>query len=367
MTREDLTHRQRANGSRTRTRVRLGGSSRAEVRARLDRLVEFARGHHKALILTHDNPDPDSLASGVALAWLLEQMAGVEAVVAYGGIVGRAENRALVKVLRLPVVPLSRVVFDEYDLIAMVDTQPEQGNHSLPAAHFPDVVIDHHPERPETRLAVVTDVGRDTGATSTVVTDYLRASGLPVPASIATALFYGIKSDTRDLERETTEPDVEAYLWLFPKADPQALSQIEHPRLPEDYFRLFHAAVEKARVHGDALLCDLGRVYYPDLVAEVADRFLSMGEMKWSLAVGEYRSDLYFSLRTRDRRMNAGKMIREIIEERGGTAGGHGSMAGARLPVKGVPAAARRRLLKGIFRSFLREFGEQGSRPRRLV
>jgi nanoRNase/pAp phosphatase (c-di-AMP/oligoRNAs hydrolase) len=367
MTREELTHRRRASGSRKGTRVRLGGSSSAEVRARLDRLVEFARGHHKALILTHDNPDPDSLASGVALAWLLEKAAGVEAVVAYGGIVGRAENRALVKVLRLPVVPLSRVVFDEYDLIAMVDTQPEQGNHSLPAAHFPDVVIDHHPERPETRLAVVADVGRDTGATSTVVTDYLRASGLDVPSHIATALFYGIKSDTRDLERETTAPDVEAYLWLFPRADPQALSQIEHPRLPEDYFRLLHGAVEKARIHGDSVLCDLGRVYYPDLVAEVADRFLSMGDVKWSLAVGEYRSHLYFSLRTRDRRMNAGKMIREIIEERGGTAGGHGSMAGARLPVKGMPLAARRRMLQAIFRSFLREFGEPGSRPRRLV
>jgi nanoRNase/pAp phosphatase (c-di-AMP/oligoRNAs hydrolase) len=229
------------------------------------------------------------------------------------------------------------------------------------------VVIDHHPERPETRLAVVADVGRDTGATSTVVTDYLRASGLEVPASIATALFYGIKSDTRDLERETTGPDIEAYLWLFPRADTQALSQIEHPRLPEDYFRLFHAAVEKARVHGESVLCDLGKVYYPDLVAEVADRFLSMGDVKWSLAVGAYRGSLYFSVRTRDRRMNAGKMIREIIEERGGTAGGHGSMAGARLPVKGIPAAARKRLLQGIFRSFLREFGEQGSRPRRLV
>jgi nanoRNase/pAp phosphatase (c-di-AMP/oligoRNAs hydrolase) len=364
MTREQLKRRRRAAGSRT--RVRLGGS-RAEIRERLDRLVEFARGHRKALILTHDNPDPDSLASGVALAWLLEQAGGVEAVVAYGGIVGRAENRALVRVLRLPVVPLSRVVFDEYDLIAMVDTQPEQGNHSLPAAHFPDVVIDHHPERPETRLAVVADVGRDTGATSTVVTDYLRASGLEVPSSIATALFYGIKSDTRDLERETTAPDVEAYLWLFPKADPAALSQIEHPRLPEDYFRLFHTAVEKARVHGGAVLCDLGRVYYPDLVAEVADRFLSMGEVRWSLAVGEYRGSLYFSLRTRDRRMNAGKMIREIIEAQGGAAGGHGSMAGARLPVRGLTPSARRRLLRGIFRSFLREFGEEGSRPRRLV
>ena len=369
MTREQATHRRRATGARarTQTRVRLGGSSPREVRDRLDRLVAFARGHRRALILTHDNPDPDSIASGVALAWLLEQMAGVEAVVAYGGIVGRAENRALVKVLRLPVVPLSSVAFGDFDLIALVDTQPEQGNHSLPPAHFPDVVIDHHPERPETRLAVVSDVGRDTGATSTVVTDYLRASGLEIPPAIATALFYGIKSDTRDLERETTAQDIEAYLWLFPKADNQALSMIERPRLPEDYFRLFHAAVEKARLHGDAVICDLGKVYYPDLVAEVADRFLSMGDVKWSVAVGEYRGSLYFSVRTRDRRMNAGKMIREVIDQEGGTAGGHGSMAGARLPVRGMTPAARRRMLRRVFRSFLRGFDVEGTRPRRLV
>jgi nanoRNase/pAp phosphatase (c-di-AMP/oligoRNAs hydrolase) len=99
----------------------------------------------------------------------------------------------------------------------------------------------------------------------------------------------------------------------------------------------------------------------------VADRFLSMGDVKWSLAVGGYRGSLYFSLRTRDRRMNAGKMIREVIEARGGAAGGHGSMAGARLPVRGLSQAARKRLLREIFRAFLREFGEQRSRPRRLV
>jgi nanoRNase/pAp phosphatase (c-di-AMP/oligoRNAs hydrolase) len=367
MTRLQADRRKARPAPRARTRVRLVRSSAAEVRQRLDRLVEFAKGHRRALILTHDNPDPDSLASGVALAWLLGRLAGVDAVVAYGGIVGRAENRALIKLLRLPVVPLSRVVFDDYDFIAMVDTQPEQGNHSLPAAHFPDVVIDHHPEQPESRLAVVADVGRDTGATSTVVADYLRASGLRVPPQIATALFYGIKSDTRDLERETTQPDIDAYLWLFPQIEQQALGQIEHPRLPEDYFRLFHAAVEKARVYGDAVICDLGRVYYPDLVAEVADRFLSMAETRWSLAFGEYRGNLYFSLRTRDRRMNAGRLIREVIEAAGGSAGGHGSMAGARLPVKGLSEAARSRLVAPLVRRFLEAFGESRRRPRRLV
>jgi nanoRNase/pAp phosphatase (c-di-AMP/oligoRNAs hydrolase) len=336
-------------------------------RLKLDRLVQYARGHRKGLILTHDNPDPDSLASAVALAHIIERMAGVEAVVAYGGIVGRAENRALVRVLKLPVVPISRVVFEDYDLICMVDTQPEQGNHSLPARHFPDVVIDHHPERPETRLAPIADVGEEVGATSTVVVEYFRASGLQMPPPIATALYYGIKADTRDLGRQTTPADVDAYLWLFPMVDKEALGEIEHPRLPLEYFRLYHTAIERAVVYDHAVVCDLDEIYAPDMVAEVAERFLFLEDVKWSLAFGEYEGQLYFSLRTSDRRMNAGRLIRDVIEEKGGSAGGHGSMAGARIPLRGLGPAARTRFKQDLVLRFLKEFGIRGKKGRRMV
>jgi nanoRNase/pAp phosphatase (c-di-AMP/oligoRNAs hydrolase) len=359
--------RARARGPRRTHRMSLRPRAGGSQREKLDRLVAFARGHRRALIVTHDNPDPDSLAAGVALAWLLEELAGVEASVAYGGIIGRAENRALVRVLKLPVVPVARVVFDDHDLICMVDTQPEQGNHSLPARHFPDVVIDHHPERHETRLAPIADVGGPIGATSTVVVEYVRASRLVIPPAIATALFYGIKADTRDLGRQTTQQDVDAYLWLYPLADKDALAAIEHPTLPAEYFALSHTAVERAQVYGQAVVMPLGPLYAPDMVAEVAERFLYLEGMRWSLAWGEYAGDLYFSLRTSDRRANAGRLMREIIEARGGSAGGHGSMAGARLPVKGMTPAARRRMLRRVFRSFLREFDVEGTRPRRLV
>jgi nanoRNase/pAp phosphatase (c-di-AMP/oligoRNAs hydrolase) len=336
-------------------------------RLKLDRLVQYARGHKKALILTHDNPDPDSLASAVALAHILERMAGVEAVVAYGGIVGRAENRALIRVLKLAVVPIARVVFEDHDLICMVDTQPEQGNHSLPARHFPDVVIDHHPERPETRLAPVADVGGEIGATSTLIVEYFRASGLPMPAQIATALYYGIKADTRDLGRQTTPADVDAYLWLFPMVDKEALAAIEHPKLPVEYFRLYHTAIERALLYDHAVVCDLAEIYAPDMVAEVAERFLFLEDVKWSLAFGEYEDQLYFSLRTSDRRMNAGRLIREVIEEKGGSAGGHGSMAGARIPLRGLTPAARARFEADVVQRFLREFGVRARKGKRIV
>jgi nanoRNase/pAp phosphatase (c-di-AMP/oligoRNAs hydrolase) len=337
------------------------------TKAKLDRLIQYARSHERALILTHDNPDPDSIAAGVALAHLLEKLAEVEAIVAFGGIVGRAENRALVRVLRLPVVPVSRVVFDDYDLICMVDTQPEQGNHSLPARHFPDVVIDHHPERPESHLAPISDVGGHIGATSTVLADYFRASGLKVPQQVATALFYGIKADTRDLGRQTTKADIDAYLWLFPMVDKEALGEIEHPKLPEEYFRLYHTAIERAQLFGDAVVCDLAKIYAPDMVAEVAERFSFLEDVKWSLAFGEYEDAVFYSLRTSDRRMNAGRLIREVVEAKGGSAGGHGTMAGARVTVKGLSAAARRRLRDEIIRSFLEAFGVKGRRARKIV
>src|SRR5512138_1760031 len=337
------------------------------VRAKVDRLVHYARSHQRALILTHDNPDPDSIAAGVALAHLLEKLAGVEAIVAYGGIVGRSENRALVKVLKLPVVPVSRVVFDDFDLICMVDTQPEQGNHSLPARHFPDVVIDHHPERPDSHLAPIADVGGPIGATSTVLADYFKASGLKLPQQVATALFYGIKADTRDLGRQTTRQDIDAYLWLFPMADKDALAEIEHPKLPEEYFVLHHTAIERAQVFDDVVVCDLGKIYAPDMVAEVAERFGFLEGMRWSLAFAEYDEAIFFSVRTCDRRMNAGRLIRDVIEGKGGSAGGHGTMAGARLPVKGLAAAAKRRLKDEVIRDFLDAFGVRARKGKKLV
>lgn len=356
--------RRAGDGASPRRAAERNGASR---RARLDRLLALARGRRSALILMHDNPDPDSIAAGVALAWLLKRLTRIDATVAYGGIIGRAENKALVKVLHLPLVPVSRVAFDEHDLVCMVDTQPDQGNHSLPAGVQPDVIIDHHPRRPETARAPFADVGGPIGATSTVVAEYVRASRLRLPPRIATALFYGIKADTRDLGRMTTQKDVDAYLWLFPMSDKDALRAIEYPRLPAPYYRLQHAALERLEIWGDAAIVDVGDLYAPDMVAEVAERFHLLEGTRWSLAFGRFAGALWFSLRTSDLRNNAGRTIRRVIEERGGTAGGHGSMAGARLPIEGLSQAAENRLKAALVKAFLRAFRVRARKPRKLV
>jgi nanoRNase/pAp phosphatase (c-di-AMP/oligoRNAs hydrolase) len=339
-----------------------GTVARLPPRARVERLLRVARGRKRGLIFTHDNPDPDSMAAAAALAHLLEVRAGVPTKVAYGGIIGRAENKAFVEVLKLPVVHVSELDPVQFDLRGVVDTQPCVGNHSLPEGLPVDVVIDHHPLRDASLSVPFADVGGDFGATSTMLVEYLRAARLEPSQEIATALFYGVKADTRDLGRETTQSDIDAYLWLFPRSDRQRLARIEHPDLPRKYFALYHGAFERAKVYGDAILTDLGEIYTPDMVAEVAERLMSLEGMRWSLAWGTYRSQLYFSLRTRDRRMNAGRLMRETCSGRGGSAGGHGSMAGARLPLWGT-RAQRAAFRRDVVRGFLEAFGQADTEP----
>jgi nanoRNase/pAp phosphatase (c-di-AMP/oligoRNAs hydrolase) len=329
----------------------------ASSREGLDALLAAVKGKQRALVLTHDNPDPDSLASAMGAAFLLEKLAHVPARVAFGGIVGRAENRALVRVLKLPVVPLARLAREEFDFVMLVDTQPECGNHSLEPCMAADAAIDHHPTRETSLDLSFAEVGGDYGATASILTSYVRASGLELPQALATALFYGIKSDTRDLGREFSQVDVDNYHWLFPQVDHAALSQIEHPAVPPSYFAAFHRAFGRARRHDEAVVADLGPVYAPDIVAEVADRLLSLEEMRWSLALGEYEGELYFSIRTSDRRMNAGRLAGELVRGHEGSAGGHGSMAGGRLVVPSGSARARAAFRKRLLTRFLDAVG----------
>ena len=330
-------------------------SARFALRDRLRKLVAVARGHDRALVLTHDNPDPDAVASACGLAHLLHESAGVAATAAYGGIIGRAENKALLRVLHLPIQPVSRVDHHTYDLVCLVDTQPEVGNYSLAGSAPPQLVIDHHPARPSSLLAAFHDVGGPAGATSTLVTQYLRAARLLPGPQLATALFYGIKSDTRDLGREYDSADVECYNWLFPHVDKPSLSRIEHPSVPARYFAAYHRAYERARLHGggEGVVVDMGEVYVPEIVPEVAEKLVSLEGLRWSLATGSFKGELYLSLRLNDRRVNAGKLVREVCAPLGGSAGGHGAMAGARIPLRGRSSDL---LATDIFALFLRAF-----------
>src|SRR5436190_2837542 len=189
----------------------------------LGRALAGLAGRKSALVYTHDNPDPDSLAAAMGLGRLFEHELGASVTLTHGGIVGRAQNRAMVDSLKLPLVPAEAIQPDQYDTIALVDSQPETGNNSLPHNHRIDVVVDHHPPRAGSARAPWCDIRPDLGATSTIVFGYLRERGVIPDVPLATAMFFALRTETRDLGRESTEAERQAYLELIPRVDHQML------------------------------------------------------------------------------------------------------------------------------------------------
>ncbi|MDR0965335.1 MAG: DHH family phosphoesterase [Myxococcales bacterium] len=324
---------------------------------KLKHLREVVQGHERALIVMHDNPDPDALGSALALRLLFECMGVREAVVAYGGSVGRAENRTLISLLKLSLQPIATVQPETFDLFALVDTQPTAGNHSLPEARFwPQVVIDHHPWREASHRVAHADVDPSCGAASTLLVEALSAAELEPSRKLATALYYGIKSDTDDLADRASQADLSAYMQLFPLADRALLHRIEHPALPARYFQLVGQAYQRARIHRDLVESNLGELYSPELTAEIAEQLLMLEGMHWSLTYGTFRRQLFVSVRSQGPRRSAGRTLSDLCNGLEGSSGGHVTMAGARLTLPTGEEAAWR--FKQVFLArFLKRLG----------
>ncbi|NIV29473.1 MAG: bifunctional oligoribonuclease/PAP phosphatase NrnA, partial [Anaerolineae bacterium] len=174
---------------------------------RLAQLLQSVEGTGEILILPHNDPDPDAIASAVALCHLLAEKASTEGHIGYKGIIGRAENQALVRYLDHPLQRLTGSDLRQARSIALVDTQPGAGNNALPIHMAPTLVLDHHPWREETASAAFADVRPGVGSTSTLLVEYLQAAGIEPAPPLATALFYGIKTDTLGLVRGASPAD----------------------------------------------------------------------------------------------------------------------------------------------------------------
>jgi len=304
------------------------------VYKRLDALREVVSGFHSLLILPHNDPDPDAIASATALGYLLEHRLGIRADIVYRGIIGRAENKALVRYLDHPLRRLTSPNLRQRVPKALVDTQPGAGNNALPPQSMATIVIDHHPWREETAMAAFADVRSDVGATSSILTEYLQVAGVEIPSYLATALFYGIKTDTMGLGRGGSQTDAAAYFYLQPRIDVDALVEIERAQVPTEYFRSFDTALRTARMYEGVIISYVGRMAYPDLAAEIADLLLRLEGIRWVICMGIYQDDLILSVRTRQRRGGAGQLVRAIVGDRG-AAGGHGTMAGGQVSTGG--------------------------------
>ena len=333
--------------------------------AAFSEVVGRTRPGERWLVLTHDNPDPDALASAHILAHILRRGFRQKVTAAYGGIVGRAENREMVKSLRLPFSHIRKLNLKKYTRFALVDTQPRTGNNQLPPRTVPDVVVDHHPVRPPTEAAPFYDVRPAYGATATILAEYLLASGLPPTHATATALIYAIRSETQDFAREYAGPDKAIYDRFFPLANHRLLARIQSPRLPLAYFANLHEALESLEEYDSLIVSHLGTVDQPDIVPEIADLLLRLQGKTWSLVTGVFGERIYLSIRTTNPRADAGALMHRLLGRRG-KGGGHGRIAGGWVDASKVAPGEHRKVQRELALQLAKELKKNPEKGARI-
>jgi nanoRNase/pAp phosphatase (c-di-AMP/oligoRNAs hydrolase) len=301
---------------------------RAALRLRGERIRQLLGGADRVGILLQDDPDPDALASGLALRALVGRTKPTAPLITFGRIT-RPENLAMIEALEMEVEHVTPADLARFDALALVDVQPTFFEEALPEIA---VVIDHHPEAKRWRAAF-RDVRPSYGATATILTEYLRAAEVKFTERLATALFYGIKADTLHLERGGTRADMEAFAFLYELANHNTLRRIERPELPLDALDAFGDALVHRVIIGNVLFAHLGAVSRPHLIPQFADLCLQVKGMEWAVVSGLTGDELHISVRNVGYVKAAGEVVKEAFGDLG-SAGGHRSAAKAVIPAR---------------------------------
>jgi nanoRNase/pAp phosphatase (c-di-AMP/oligoRNAs hydrolase) len=303
------------------------------MQALLQRLYQSVAHEDRLLILI--DADPDSIASALALKRLLWHRVASCAISIIRPIT-RPQNERMVRLLGIKLVPVQEILTGEFNRKALVDNQPS--HHKLFAEHRYDVIIDHHPRQTETQARFL-DIRPDYGANSTIMTEYLRAARIKPSLKLASALYYGIKTDTSNFERPAIEADVRAFHYLFRFTRQAVVRRLEFAEFDITMFKYFQAAFNRYRIRYNRLYVYLGSVDTPDILVILADFFLRVGEISWTIIGGIYQDKLVVIFRNDGMRKNAGRLAAKAFGKLG-PAGGHAANARAEVPLANLDALA---------------------------
>jgi len=358
LTQEDLPDHASLRRTGWKTLIRDDINEEFDHLANLHRVAKIRRlldEREKIAILLQPDPDPDGIASAYALRTLLGRKRTTAPIVSFGEV-QRPENQALCEAVGIDVKVISPEEINEYDGLVLVDVQPNVFGDDPPARLLSvDLVVDHHPERSGYDAAIA-DIRTSYGATSSIVTEYLRATDSELNAKLATALLYGIKSDTQYLGRETSRRDMQSFAFLHASHSPALLRRIERPALPLPGLRSLGRALARAEVRDGIHILVLGRVR-EDVIPQVADMALQAQGAEWAIAVGIVNRDIVFSVRNVGYVRAAGEVVRAVVEGLG-VGGGHRTMAKGIIPLKSFREvygrADRAQIRSALYDAFVR-------------
>jgi nanoRNase/pAp phosphatase (c-di-AMP/oligoRNAs hydrolase) len=291
-----------------------------------DRLPDFFKQFSSSdQVLVVISADPDAIACALAVSRLL---AGRTAGITISNInqIDRPDNLAMVRLLKVPLVPFDNIQIERFAKLVMVDSQP---NHNERLATLrPQVIIDHHPD--SGYRAPFTDIRPSYGATATILTEYLRAARLVPSQNLATALYHAIKTDTDDFKRQTLTEDLQAFQYLFRRSNIQLARRIAQADLRLDYLKYFKTALQFMRLRKGRVFVHLGVVANPDVCVVIADFFMRIHTVSWSIISGICDRKLVIIFRNDGARKNAGRVAQEGFGAFG-SAGGHRTAARAEI------------------------------------
>ncbi len=298
----------------------------------LEKLVRDAFSE-EMLIVMHNDPDPDSIASAIAMQRIAAHY-GKAGVITYGGEIGHRENRAMVNLLDARIFRTDELEkpIGDYTLVALVDSAIPGSNNPLPRDFRPEIVIDHHDVNVDLIRCDFLDVRPDVGATSTLMYEYLDLLRIPVTQSLASALLHGIMTDTADLTMRASKKDKETVAQLHAKADHDMLLRIKTPDMSNEAIEIIARAVENKRIRGAYLISNVGYVKEKESISQAADLLVMLEGINTVLVFGVVGEDVVISGRNRDVGLNMGEIMQKAFGK-DGPAGGRVTSGAARIPL----------------------------------
>jgi nanoRNase/pAp phosphatase (c-di-AMP/oligoRNAs hydrolase) len=318
------------------------------------------------IFVTHVYPDPDGIGSMLGLAHMVETCLGKPTRLTRDGPISRAENRAMVELLNIDLVPVADLKLGSSDALVMVDSQPNTGRHSLDLGGPIYAVIDHHDTPGDVEGISFVDVRRTLGATCSLVTSYLMEQDLALPDPVATALYYGIETELSGYPREACPLDDSALQFLYPLANKELLAQIRNARLPQSYFECILQALQSSFIYDRLIISWVNELPQQELAAEVVDFLIRFEEVDWAVCAGVFQDKLILSVRTAQRRSKAGEILRQVVGKLG-RAGGHDRRAGGCIPLPSTAPSAIEQLQAELRRRLLKALQIEECRGQRLV
>lgn len=313
----------------------------------------YSQFSNDSRILIPIDADPDSISSAIAIKRLLwRRSAGV--VIANVNRIKRPDNLKMIQLLGIKLVPLNGVDPSQFNRIVFVDSQP---NHNVKFSSLkPSVIIDHHEEGPLSQ-APYTDIRTDYGSTASIMTEYLQEAKIKPSMRLATALYYGIKTDTNNFARKTILADIRSFQYLHPFANHNMSLQFEQAEMNISFLKTFKKAIDNKSVRKGRICVHLGPVPNPDVCVLIADFFLRIDNIFWSIVSGIHMQKLIIVFRSHGFRRHSGKLAQKSFGTLG-SAGGHMGMARAEIPLTAlkekIDCQNERRLQNWIIRQLKR-------------